>query len=132
VPATSHENCHRHACLDAVLVLFFPANIRASASAVILGLRGSSFESSRSAYDWIITSLDVRLSRPSEGGSQLLTRPHSPVAGRFSRMPDLIGIPAGSLDDPSWHKPTMDMFTSSAQPWDYMNPDLPKLPREPS
>ncbi len=51
----------------------------------------------------------------------------SPVVARFSRMPNVIGIPAGSLDDPSWHKPLADIFTSSAQPWDYMNPDLPKF-----
>jgi hypothetical protein len=51
----------------------------------------------------------------------------SPVAANFSHMPDLIGIPAASLDDPSWHKPAMDMYTSHAQPWDYMNPDLPKF-----
>jgi len=55
----------------------------------------------------------------------------SPVAARFSRMPDLVGIPAASLDDPSWHKPMFDIFTSSAQPWDYMHPDLPKFSEAP-
>jgi hypothetical protein len=35
---------------------------------------------------------------------------------------------AASLDDPSWHRPTMDVFVSKAQPWDYMNPSLPKYP----
>ena len=33
-------------------------------------------------------------------------------------------ITAGSLDDPSLYKPTLDIFTSSAQPWDHMNPVL--------
>ena len=51
----------------------------------------------------------------------------SPVVANFSRVPHLIGIPAASLDDPSWHKPALDMYTSQAQPWDYMNPDLPKF-----
>jgi hypothetical protein len=55
----------------------------------------------------------------------------SPVVARFSRMPDLVGIPAASLDDPSWHKPTFDIFTSSAQPWDCMHPDLPKFSEAP-
>jgi hypothetical protein len=55
----------------------------------------------------------------------------SPVMARLSRMPDMIAIPAASLDDPSWHKPSVDMFTSSAQPWDYMNPALPKFPHGP-
>jgi hypothetical protein len=43
----------------------------------------------------------------------------------------MIGISAGSLDDPSWYKPAMDIFTASAQPWDYMNPELPKFPKGP-
>ena len=30
--------------------------------------------------------------------------------------------------DPSWHRPAMDIFTASAQAWDYMNPDLLKFP----
>jgi hypothetical protein len=55
----------------------------------------------------------------------------SPVVTRLSRMPDLIDVPAGSLDDSTWHKPAIDMYTSSAQPWDYMNPDLPKFPAGP-
>jgi hypothetical protein len=25
----------------------------------------------------------------------------------------------------------MDFFTASAQPWDHMNPELPKFPRQP-
>ena len=29
-------------------------------------------------------------------------------------------------DDPSWFRPEADIFVKSAQPWDYMNPDLPK------
>jgi len=55
----------------------------------------------------------------------------SPVVTRLSRMPQVVGIPAASMDDPSVHKPTMDLFTSCAQPWDYMNPDLPKIPEAP-
>ncbi len=33
---------------------------------------------------------------------------------------------AGSLDDPSWYKPSRDIFVKSAQPWDLMHPDIPK------
>ncbi|AVH63739.1 MULTISPECIES: GFA family protein [unclassified Nostoc] len=52
----------------------------------------------------------------------------------FSKPPnlELIGILAGSLDDPSWFQPGMDFYTASAQPWDYMNPDLPKFTKMPS
>jgi hypothetical protein len=41
---------------------------------------------------------------------------------KTSAVPDLAMIAAGSLDDPSPYKPTLDFFTSSAQPWDHMNP----------
>ncbi len=51
--------------------------------------------------------------------------------GRPAVASDLIVIMAGSLDDPSWYKPGMDFYTASAQPWDYMNPELPKFPKMP-
>ncbi len=51
--------------------------------------------------------------------------------GKPQAMPDLAVITAGSLDDPSWFRPGMDLYTSSAQPWDYMNPDLPKFSKMP-
>jgi hypothetical protein len=40
-------------------------------------------------------------------------------------------IMAGTLDDPSRHKPMMDIYAESAQPWDYMDPHLPKVPKAP-
>jgi hypothetical protein len=51
----------------------------------------------------------------------------------FSRRtnPKLMGIMAGSLDNPSEFQPGMDLYTASAQPWDYMNPDLPRFPKFP-
>jgi len=51
--------------------------------------------------------------------------------GRTSAVPDLAMITAGSLDDPSLYKPTLDIFTASAQPWDHMNPTLAKFPKMP-
>jgi hypothetical protein len=56
----------------------------------------------------------------------------SRLFGQPSGMPmALTGISLGSLDDPSLYKPTIDLFTSRAQPWDFMNPDLPKFPKMP-
>ena len=49
----------------------------------------------------------------------------SPVMAKQSQWPVFI-IYASSVDDPSCHRPTMDIFTSSAQPWDHMDPALPK------
>ena len=56
----------------------------------------------------------------------------SPVVAKASGLPDLAIVKAGSLDDPSWHKPGMNIFTDSAQPWDCMDPDLPKFGKAPS
>lgn len=51
--------------------------------------------------------------------------------GKSQAMPDLSIILAGSLDDPSGFRPTMDIYTASAQPWDHMNPNLPKFAKMP-
>ncbi|MBI4490563.1 MAG: GFA family protein [Deltaproteobacteria bacterium] len=53
------------------------------------------------------------------------------LLGKSKGMPDLTIILAGSLDDPGGFRPGMDIYTASAQPWDYMNPDLPKFPKMP-
>jgi hypothetical protein len=37
------------------------------------------------------------------------------------------GITAASLDDPTLFKPQMDIWTSDAQPWDHMDPRLPRF-----
>ncbi len=55
-------------------------------------------------------------------GSRLFSKPP---------IPEFMGIMAGSLDDPSWFQPQADLYTSSAQPWDYLNPDLPKFAKFP-
>jgi hypothetical protein len=58
-----------------------------------------------------------------ECGSRLFGLPDS--------RPDIVTIRVGSLDDPSKFQPSRDIYTASAQPWDYMNPDLPKSPKLP-
>jgi hypothetical protein len=50
----------------------------------------------------------------------------SPLYVQVSTRPDIIGIRVGSLDDPSGFRPEADIFVKSAQPWDHMNPALPK------
>ena len=51
--------------------------------------------------------------------------------GKPKAMPEITVVLAGSLDDPSWFRPAMDLYTASAQPWDHMNPELPKFSRMP-
>jgi hypothetical protein len=46
-----------------------------------------------------------------------------------SRRPDAMAIHLASLDDPSRYRPTADIWTSSAQKWDHMDPSLQKLPK---
>jgi hypothetical protein len=53
----------------------------------------------------------------------------SPVTLKLERFPDAIGIQAASLDEPKQYAPAMDLFTSSAQPWDAMSAATDKRPR---
>jgi len=55
----------------------------------------------------------------------------SPLFGLPGSAPDLVTIRVGSLGDPSGFRPGQDIYTASAQPWDYMNPALPKVPKLP-
>ena len=53
------------------------------------------------------------------------------LVGQSAASSGGISIMAGTLDDSSWFTPQADIYTASAQPWDYMHPDLPKFPRPP-
>jgi len=66
----------------------------------------------------------------SDAGNRV-TRAFCPECGcplfiRVSARPDIVGLRVGSLDDPSQFRPEVDIFVKSAQPWDHMDPDLPK------
>ncbi len=50
----------------------------------------------------------------------------SPASGR-----PIVAVYAASLDDPSWFKPQMNVWTCDAYPWDEMNPALPKFEKYP-
>jgi hypothetical protein len=56
----------------------------------------------------------------------------SPLTVMSARRPDVLGLQAGSLDDPSSYQPMLDVFTSSSQPWDKMDPKLQKHSHSPS
>ena len=66
----------------------------------------------------------------SDAGNRV-TRAFCPECGcplfiHVSARPEIVGLRVGSLDDPSGFRPEADIFVKSAQPWDHMNPDLPK------
>jgi hypothetical protein len=51
----------------------------------------------------------------------------SRITGAESDTPTRwVAVTASSLDDASWFRPQYDIFTSHAQPWDLMDPKLPK------
>jgi len=55
----------------------------------------------------------------------------SPILAKPDSAPNLAAIRAASLDDPSWFKPQVDVWTSDAHSWDKMNPALPKFEKYP-
>jgi hypothetical protein len=44
---------------------------------------------------------------------------------------EFVGITVASLDDPSEFPPQMHAWTSDAQPWDHLNPVLPRFEKYP-
>jgi hypothetical protein len=57
----------------------------------------------------------------------------SRITGAESEAGDspYVGVLAGSLDDPSWFGPRMDIFVSDAQPCDQMDLAIPKFEQYP-
>jgi hypothetical protein len=53
------------------------------------------------------------------------------IRGMSDRSLDKTSVQARSLDDPSWFEPAVDLYVASAQPWDYLNPELPKFVKFP-
>jgi hypothetical protein len=52
----------------------------------------------------------------------------APLLATTSAHPDVIAVRAGGLDDPGWFRPTADVWTESAQPWDVADPAVPRFP----
>ena len=52
----------------------------------------------------------------------------APVVVMLDERPHIIAITVGSLDDPEMYRPLADMWVASAQPWDCMDPAVPKYP----
>jgi hypothetical protein len=70
------------------------------------------------------------------GSGAAVERGFCPVCGsrvtiKIGRRPDVLGLQAGCLDDPSLCKPTKDLFAGSAQPWDHVDPKLSEAPVDP-
>ena len=55
----------------------------------------------------------------------------TPVLSELSVNTAMMVLKAGTLDDPSWLKPSMHIWTASGQPWAETSPELPKAERNP-
>jgi hypothetical protein len=56
----------------------------------------------------------------------------SPVFIQAELVPDLQGLWAANLDNPSLFQPQVHVWTDRAQPWDCMTPTLAKIPEAPT
>jgi hypothetical protein len=55
----------------------------------------------------------------------------SPLIDAAEVMPDVVMIYTGTLDDPSWVKPTMEIYCDSAQPWVKLEGEQQRFPKMP-
>jgi hypothetical protein len=56
----------------------------------------------------------------------------TPMFAKGQVAPGLISIKPGTLDDPSWFKPTIDTWATSAPDWLHQDPTLPKAEKTPN
>ncbi|MBK6657032.1 MAG: GFA family protein [Proteobacteria bacterium] len=56
----------------------------------------------------------------------------SPLAAKAAVFPEIHGISVASLDDPGRIELDANIWTGSVQPWDSLNPELPKFTATPT
>lgn len=56
----------------------------------------------------------------------------SPLAARADLFPEIHGVSVASFDHPERIKLDANIWTASVQPWDYLNPALPRIPGTPT
>lgn len=54
----------------------------------------------------------------------------SNLFGRLERLPELISIRAGTLDDPAQFQPKLHIHASQAVPWDHIDPSHRSFPHD--
>jgi hypothetical protein len=55
----------------------------------------------------------------------------SPIFSEVAATPNMDWLKAGTLDDPSWLQPQVNIWCDSAQPWVPMSEEIPRVPRNP-
>jgi hypothetical protein len=80
---------------------------------------------------------EVKYYQSKADSGRLIDRGFCPECGSqlFSKLeliPNVIGIRAGTFDDPNRYQPKVDIYTDSAAHWDVMNPLLEKFSKSPN
>jgi len=114
--AAVHRNCHCRDCQKSTGSAYVPA---------LAGRRRALKITGDAKYYEIAPIAAIRLVAASD---PIAARACSAVLGNAGDH----RVTAAVLDDPSRFKPQRSIFTrQSAQPWDHMNPELPKFPKQP-
>lgn len=105
-------NCHCRDCQQTTGAGYAP----------IFVVQEAAFELTGSLRYWATTG----------GSGQRIERGFCPECGsqvliRLQRAPEIVAINAASLDDPSAHRPTLDIYTGSRQPWDVLAAETAKF-----
>ena len=50
----------------------------------------------------------------------------SPMLKKTTKMPELFFFHAATMDDPSTFKPQVVVYEDSKQPWDHVDPEIPR------
>ena len=73
--------------------------------------------------------------RPSDGGFAVVCSFCPECGTRIVHEPkrwdDIVHVRAGTLDDTSWLKPGLQVWTASKQPWLELRGDIPSVPGQP-
>jgi len=83
----------------------------------------------------LISGEPKRYTKTGDSGNTI-TRCFCPDCGStvfllVSARPHLVTVRVGTLDDPSGFRPESAIFVRSAQPWDHIDPALPRYPTYP-
>ena len=106
-------NCHCRDCQQATGSAYFPAVV----------VKVDDFSLDKGEPKWFERTAD----RGHTMGRAFCPDCGSPVLLRNGANPTVMVIYGGSLDDPSWYQPIRDIYVASAQPWDVLHPDIPKV-----
>ena len=110
-------NCHCRDCQRTSGSAFCPVLYVAKATLTITG---------KSKY------YDVRAESGNQVSRGFCPECGSPVFIQAELVPDLQGLWAASLDDPSQFQALVQVWTRSAQPWDCLTPTLQKVEKAPT